>query len=114
MPLAAVFLHVVIKVLIGVRTQGNSKAAESKLKDENFDAEFILLDVDDRKTHESAARHIEKNYGRLDALISNAGIYIVENENGARTLRQAKLRRKFSAKLSIRIPSIRLPFCYVR
>jgi NAD(P)-dependent dehydrogenase (short-subunit alcohol dehydrogenase family) len=72
-----------IKVLVGARTEENGKEAETKLKDEGFDAEFILLDVDDTETHKSAAKYIEENYGKLDILINNAGIYVDENENGA-------------------------------
>jgi NAD(P)-dependent dehydrogenase (short-subunit alcohol dehydrogenase family) len=72
-----------IKVLIGARSEEIGKKAESKLKNENLDAEFVLLDVDNAETHESAAKYIEENYGKLDILINNAGIYIDENENGA-------------------------------
>jgi NAD(P)-dependent dehydrogenase (short-subunit alcohol dehydrogenase family) len=72
-----------IKVLIGARSETNGKEAEAKLKDENFDAEFVLLDVDDAKTHESAAKHIEDNYGKLDILINNAGIMVDDYENNA-------------------------------
>ncbi len=63
-----------IKVLVGARTEENGTEAESKLKDEGFDAEFILLDVDDAKTHESAKKYIEDKFGKLDILINNAGI----------------------------------------
>ena len=62
------------KVLVGARSEESGKEAETKLKDEGFDAEFILLDVDDVKTHESAAKFVEDNYGKLDVLINNAGI----------------------------------------
>lgn len=72
-----------IKVLVGARTEENGQEAEAKLKAEGFDAEFILLDVDDAKTHESAAKHIEENYGKLDILINNAGIMIDEYENNS-------------------------------
>lgn len=71
-----------IKVLIGARTEENGREAEAKLKAEGFDAEFVLLDVDDAKTHESAAKHIEENYGKLDILINNAGISL-EDTTGA-------------------------------
>jgi len=71
-----------IKVLVGARTEENGREAEAKLKAEGFDAEFILLDVDDAKTHKSAAKHIEENYGKLDILINNAGVLLEEN-NGA-------------------------------
>ena len=63
-----------IKVLVGARSEENGKEAEAKLKAEGLDAEFVLLDVDDAKTHASAAKYIEENYGKLDILINNAAI----------------------------------------
>ena len=72
-----------IKVLVGARSEKNGKVAEAKLKAEGFDAEFVLIDVDDAQTHESAAKHVEENYGKLDILINNAGIMIDEYENNA-------------------------------
>jgi NAD(P)-dependent dehydrogenase (short-subunit alcohol dehydrogenase family) len=71
-----------IKVLLGARSAEKGREAEQKLKTEGLDVEFIPLDVDDPKTHESAAKYIEETFGRLDILINNAGIYIDENENG--------------------------------
>lgn len=52
------------------------------MKAEGFDAEFVLLDVDDAKTHQLAAKHVEENYGKLDILINNAGV-LLENNTGA-------------------------------
>ena len=71
------------KVLVGARSEESGKEAEAKLKDEGFDAEFVLLDVDDAETHKSAAKYVEENYGKLDVLINNAGIYLDATENGA-------------------------------
>lgn len=71
-----------IKVLVGARSEEKGQEAETKLKEEGFDAEFVLLDVDDVKTHESAAKYVEETYGKLDILINNAGIFIDESENG--------------------------------
>ena len=70
------------KVLVGARSEENGKEAEAKLKAEGFDAEFVLLDVDDAKTHEAAAKYVAENYGKLDVLINNAGISLEAN-NGA-------------------------------
>ena len=70
------------KVLVGARSENSGKEAETKLKDEGFDAEFILLDVDDTKTHSSAAKYVEDNYGKLDVLINNAGINLDEEADG--------------------------------
>jgi NAD(P)-dependent dehydrogenase (short-subunit alcohol dehydrogenase family) len=70
------------KVLVGARSEESGKEAEAKLKDEGFDAEFILLDVDDAGTHKSAAKYVEDNFGKLDVLINNAGINLDEETNG--------------------------------
>ena len=70
------------KVLIGARSEESGKEAEAKLKDEGFEAEFILLDVDDAATHKSAAKYVEDNFGKLDVLINNAGINLDEESNG--------------------------------
>ena len=71
-----------IKVLVGARSEENGREAEAKLKAEGFDAEFVLLDVDDAKTHAAAAKYVEENYGKLDVLINNAGISL-EDTTGA-------------------------------
>lgn len=72
-----------IKVLLGARNEERGKEAATKLRDEGLDVEFILLDVDDEKTHESAAKFVEENFGKLDILINNAGIWVEGFENGA-------------------------------
>jgi NAD(P)-dependent dehydrogenase (short-subunit alcohol dehydrogenase family) len=72
-----------IKVLVGARTEENGKEAEAKLKAEGFDAKFVLLDVDDAKTHEATATYIAENYGKLDILINNAGVLLEDNTGAA-------------------------------
>jgi NAD(P)-dependent dehydrogenase (short-subunit alcohol dehydrogenase family) len=72
-----------IKVLLGARNEERGKEAAAKLKDEGLDVEFLLLDVDDEKTHETAAKYIETTFGKLDILVQNAGIALDEIENGA-------------------------------
>lgn len=65
-----------IKVLVGARDETRGREAAEKLRAEGFEAEFILLDVSDEKTHEAAVKYIEENYGKLDILINNAGIVL--------------------------------------
>jgi len=72
-----------IKVLIGARSEEKGLEAESNLRAEGLDVEFIKLDVDDPKTHESAAKFIDATYGKLDILVNNAGIFLNEFDNGA-------------------------------
>ena len=63
-----------VKVLLGARDEERGKEAEAKLKGEGLDAEFILLDMTDKKTHERAAQAIGKKFGKLDILVNNAGL----------------------------------------
>ncbi len=67
-----------IKVLLAARSLEKAAEAAETLRSENVDVEPILLDVDDAKTHESAAREIEEKFGRLDILVNNAAIAIDE------------------------------------
>jgi NAD(P)-dependent dehydrogenase (short-subunit alcohol dehydrogenase family) len=62
-----------VKVLLGARSEERGKEVEAKLRGEGLEAEFILLDVNDEKTQESAARVIEEKFGKLDILVNNAG-----------------------------------------
>lgn len=71
-----------IKVLLGARNAERGKQAEAQLRDEDLDVEFILLDVDDQKTHAAAAQQIANTFGKLDILINNAGILADPKENG--------------------------------
>lgn len=71
-----------IKVLIGARSAEKGLDAESTLRNEGLDVEFLQLDVDDLATHQSAAKSIEETYGRLDILVNNAGVFLNEFDNG--------------------------------
>ena len=62
-----------VKALLGARSEERGKEVEAKLRGEGFEAEFILLDVNDEKTSESAARVIKEKFGKLDILVNNAG-----------------------------------------
>jgi len=70
-----------IKVLIGARSEEKGLEAESTLRNEGLDVEFVKIDVDDPATHESAAKYVEATYGKLDILINNAGIFLGEEFN---------------------------------
>jgi NAD(P)-dependent dehydrogenase (short-subunit alcohol dehydrogenase family) len=63
-----------VKVLVGARDAARGQAAADKLKAEGADARFIQLDVTDHGSIQRAADSIEKEFGRLDILINNAGI----------------------------------------
>jgi len=63
-----------ITVLIGARDRAKGDAAAAELKKEGADAQALLLDVDETAHHTAAHDAIEKQFGKLDILINNAGI----------------------------------------
>ena len=62
-----------VTVLLGARDKVKGEEAAKKLRNEDLDVRFLLVDLNDEKTHSGAARFIEE-FGRLDILINNAGI----------------------------------------
>ena len=66
--------HQGITVLLGARNAELGKAAETKLKAEGVDAHFVDLDVTRPETIKAAQEAIQKQFGRIDILINNAGV----------------------------------------
>jgi NAD(P)-dependent dehydrogenase (short-subunit alcohol dehydrogenase family) len=65
-----------ITVLIGVRDEAKGAAAVAELKKDGVEARAVKLDVDNSADFTAVAKLIEKDYGRLDILINNAGIFL--------------------------------------
>jgi NAD(P)-dependent dehydrogenase (short-subunit alcohol dehydrogenase family) len=61
-------------VVIAARDSEKGEAAAEKLKQEGGDVRSLKLDVTNQKDREDAAAFLEKNFGKLDVLINNAGI----------------------------------------
>jgi len=62
------------KVYLGARNPTAGREAAEKLKKENLDVTFVLLDVTNIETIKATRDIIEKNDRRLDVLVNNAGI----------------------------------------
>jgi len=60
-------------VLAAARDEERGRAAERALRDGGADAHFVQLDVTDAKSVQRAAEWIDREYGRLDVLVNNAG-----------------------------------------
>lgn len=82
-----------IKVLVGARDEARGLGAVAKLTAEGADAHFVQLDVTDLASIECAAQWIEKEFGRLDILINNAGI--AEWDTKPSTVDLAKVREVY-------------------
>lgn len=63
-------------VLIGARDESRGKEAAGTLKSEGIDAVPVILDITRQDTMNSTLRFIENEYGRLDVLVNNAGIFL--------------------------------------
>jgi len=63
-----------ITVLVGARDLKNGETAAEELKKEGIDARSIKLDVLSEADCATAAKTIEKDFGRLDILVNNAAI----------------------------------------
>jgi NAD(P)-dependent dehydrogenase (short-subunit alcohol dehydrogenase family) len=70
-----------LRVKLGARSVALGEAAASTLHDEGSDVRFIAIDVTDPATIQAAAVAIEREHGRLDVLVNNAGIN--DPEDGA-------------------------------
>jgi NAD(P)-dependent dehydrogenase (short-subunit alcohol dehydrogenase family) len=65
-----------VTVLAGARDEDRGLEAERALLSGGADAKYLPLDVTDAESVRKAAGWIEREYGRLDILINNAGIAI--------------------------------------
>lgn len=63
-----------MSVLLGARNTKLGQEAAQKLTSEGLDTHALHIDLNQLETIDEAAKQIEKQYGRLDVLINNAGI----------------------------------------
>jgi NAD(P)-dependent dehydrogenase (short-subunit alcohol dehydrogenase family) len=85
-----------IAVLLGARDLAKGEAAVAELKKDGVDARAVKLDVDNPSDYAAVAKLIEKDFGRLDILINNAGIFLDgRTKNETSTTSQEILRKTF-------------------
>lgn len=86
-------------VLIGARDAARGKEAAEELKGDGADASPILLDVTDQASIDAAAAQVERDHGRLDVLVNNAGISIDAFGSPASATELDTLRRTYEANV---------------
>ncbi|MBZ5753369.1 SDR family oxidoreductase [Metabacillus rhizolycopersici] len=68
------------KVILTSRDSEKGYDATQKLKELNLDISFVVMDLDNQESIRQAAITVNEQYGRLDVLINNAGVYLEENK----------------------------------
>lgn len=88
-------------VLIGSRDQLRGEVAARQLRHDGVDAQVIKLDVNRPADIEAAAKTIEKDYGKLDVLVNNAGTMIEKSwtKNSTSETRLEDLRATFETNV---------------
>ncbi|THV00587.1 NAD(P)-binding protein [Dendrothele bispora CBS 962.96] len=83
-------------VYLASRNEAAGKEAQQKLKAENgLNAKFVQLDITDIKSVQAAKDIIEKEEGRLDVLVHNAGISRMDTNQKASTVDVAVMHQVF-------------------
>jgi NAD(P)-dependent dehydrogenase (short-subunit alcohol dehydrogenase family) len=73
-----------VTILLGARNLSRGEEAASTLRARGVESRPIKLDVNSETDRQAAAKLIEKDYGRLDILINNAGV-LLDSRNGNET-----------------------------
>ncbi len=68
------------KVVLTARDQAKGKAACEQLKKHGLDVVFHQLDPTDARSIEDLAQYLEKEFGKLDVLVNNAGVLLPEDK----------------------------------
>ncbi|MBE5101543.1 SDR family oxidoreductase [Priestia aryabhattai] len=68
------------KVILTSRNSESGHAAVQKLKESHLDVSFVAMDISSEASIRKAAAKVSEQYGRLDVLINNAGIYLDKNQ----------------------------------
>jgi NAD(P)-dependent dehydrogenase (short-subunit alcohol dehydrogenase family) len=63
-------------VIVGARNEEKGRESAAKLKAENLDIDVVQIDSNDAESIKRAAEIVGEKYGKLDALINNAGIFV--------------------------------------
>jgi len=63
-----------VTVVLAARDQAKGEEAAEKLRQQGLDVRFVKLDVTNKEDYPEVVAYLEKNFGKLDILINNAGI----------------------------------------
>jgi NAD(P)-dependent dehydrogenase (short-subunit alcohol dehydrogenase family) len=86
-------------VLLGARDRARGEAAAAKLSDTGLDVRFLEIDVNDSASIRSAATQVERDFGRLDILINNAGVMLHDEDKKIGDMSLEVWRKTFETNL---------------
>jgi NAD(P)-dependent dehydrogenase (short-subunit alcohol dehydrogenase family) len=103
-----------IHVVIGSRDLAKGKEAAEKLRADGADVDVIRFDITKPADYKEAYNYFDKNYGKLDILINNAGIWregAPGGPNNTSTVTQSVLREVFDTNFfgTIELTQVLLP-----
>ncbi|MBH8553834.1 SDR family oxidoreductase [Nostocaceae cyanobacterium CENA357] len=78
------------QVILTSRDEAKGQAAAEKLQAEGLDVIFHLLDVTNHESSKQLAEFIRQQFGKVDVLVNNAGIYI-DDQAGENSIFDAKI-----------------------
>ncbi|KAH9597380.1 Short-chain dehydrogenase/reductase SDR [Trypanosoma melophagium] len=81
------------RVLLAARDKASGDAAVASLRAEGLDAHLVLVTITDEASVAAAAREVESQHKRLDALINNAAM--MDYDNHILPLDVARMRKEF-------------------
>ncbi|KAL0568793.1 hypothetical protein V5O48_013190 [Marasmius crinis-equi] len=88
-------------VYLAARKEAAGKEAVAKLREEDKldNVKFVHLELTDKKSIEAAKATIEKEEGKLDVLVHNAGIGSFDKDQGATTVDISTIRNSMETNL---------------
>lgn len=87
-----------VTVILGSRDKAKGEAAAEKLKAKGIKAIAFTFDINNLEDHKKILKYLEKEYGKLDILINNAGIALdITGTNATSSTSQEVLRKTFDA-----------------
>lgn len=67
-----------LNVILTSRSEQKGYQAVERLEYQGIDVHYHPLDVTDEKSVEQVVKYVKKQFGRLDVLVNNAGVYLDE------------------------------------
>ncbi|WP_233553862.1 SDR family oxidoreductase [Halococcus sp. IIIV-5B] len=74
-----------MRVIASARDEQRGEDAIEELREDGVDAQFVQLDVTDESSIKAATQRIESEFGHLDVLVNNAGVYAEDDASGIST-----------------------------